>query len=98
MTASICDSGTRDDAAEVREHVLREREVLVARVRAGADAGDPSCTVDGAFGIARTTGTPGAMRASIVRRRDRGGDGEHGLLRREQLRRSRRAARRCPAA
>ena len=25
----------------------------------------PSCTVDGAFGIARTTGTPSARRASI---------------------------------
>ena len=25
----------------------------------------PSCTIDGAFGIARTTGTPSATRASI---------------------------------
>ena len=40
----------------------------------------PSCTVDGAFGIARTTGTPSAMRASIVRGRDRRRDREHGLL------------------
>ena len=44
----------------------------------------PSCTVDGAFGIARTTGTPSAMRALDVLGRDRRRDGEHRLLRRQQ--------------
>ena len=46
-----------DDPAEVREDLRRGREVRLRGVRAARDAGDPSCTVDGVFGIARTTGT-----------------------------------------
>ncbi len=57
----------------------------------------PSCTVDGAFGIARTTGTPsrGGARSGG---RDRGRDREHGLLRDDQRPDLAEQRPRCPAA
>ncbi len=45
----------------------------------------PSWTVAGAFGIARTTGTPSRDPLLDVRRRDGGRDRDEGLLRREVL-------------
>ena len=48
----------------MRERVLGEREVSSPACAPAQMPAIPSCTIDGAFGIARTTGTPGAMRAS----------------------------------
>ena len=49
----------------MREALLGEREVLLARVAPAQMPAIPSWTTEGAFGIARTTGTPAAIRLSI---------------------------------
>ena len=49
----------------MRERLVGEREVLVAACAPAQMPAMPSCTVAGEFGIARTTGTPAAIRASI---------------------------------
>ena len=49
----------------MREQLLGERELLSPACAPAQMPAMPSCTVAGAFGIARTTGTPSAIRASM---------------------------------
>ena len=80
VTASIDVLGHAHDAAEVQQHLLGEREVLVARVRAGADAGH--ALVHGRRRVrhrAHDRHAVGDPRLD-VRGRDRGRDREDGLL------------------
>ena len=83
VTASINVSGTRTTRPRWPEQFLRDREVLLARVRACADPGH--AFVDGRGRVRHrahdgdTVGDP----LLDMRGRDRGGDGNDGLLRRE---------------
>ena len=65
VTASIACSGTRTTRPRWDSTSSASASCASPACAPAQMPAIPSCTVDGAFGIARTTGTPSAMRASM---------------------------------
>ena len=66
MTASIVALGDADDCAEVRSASSASWRCASPACEPAQTPAMPSCTVDGVFGIARTTGTPAARCLSMA--------------------------------
>ena len=77
-------SGDLDDAADVTQHLVGHREVVVACVRACAEPGDALVDRRGRVRHRAQDGHAVGEVPLDLRGRDRGRDREHGLLRREQ--------------